>query len=473
MFSSVKTRPRSRLALLFSVPLAFSLLFFLVNQIAQTTDTNLTQIQTLSSSLGSVLSLSKDVEAGERGFLLTGDEQYLRPLQRATAWLPGELRLCRTYAEDAPGMQPEVEAVIALAQRHLNAVDHVLAAQRDSGFSAAIRMMKSGGSESIMRQLRQKVATLQSRMNKEASTILDEQRILNRTAFLFFLVGTSLMAIVLIGLYTDFVSYMDSRDAAEGALQTLNMELESRIAESTRELRQSNHELEQFAYVASHDLQEPLRTIMSFTQLLSKRYKGQLDSDADEFIDYIVSASRRMSELINGLLTLARLRKSGHATAAASFEKLLREAESSLQAAIRENNARVEHGPLPALAVDQLQFRQLLQNLISNSIKYRRDEAPVIRVNARRDGTSWIFSIADNSRGFEQRHAERIFGLFQRLQGREVNGTGLGLSISRKIVERHGGRIWAESNPGSGSTFHFTLPASLEVNLPAQAPTDT
>lgn len=473
MFSSVKTKPRGRLALLFSVPLAFSLLFFLVNQIAETTDTSLIQIQTLSSSLGAVLSLSKDVEAGERGFLLTGDDQYLRPLQRAAAWLPGELRLCRTYAEDEPQMQAEVDAVIAMAQRHLTAVENVLAAQRESGFSAAIQLMKSGGSERIMRQLRQKVTALQSRMNKEASATLEKQRILNRTAFLFFLVGTSLMAIVLVRLYMDFVSYMDSQDAAQSALQTLNMELESRIAESTRELRQSNQELEQFAYVASHDLQEPLRTIISFTQLLSKRYKGHLDSDADEFIEYIVSASRRMSELINGLLTLARLRKSGRSTAPASFEELLREAEASLQAAIRESNARVEHGPLPALAVDHLQFRQLLQNLISNAIKYRRDEPPLIRVNARREDTSWVFSVADNSRGFEQRYAERIFGLFQRLQGREVKGSGLGLSISRKIVERHGGKIWAESQPGSGSTFHFSLPASLEVNLPPQAPADT
>jgi signal transduction histidine kinase len=472
MFSSVKTNPKRRLALLFSVPLAFSLLFFLVNQIAETTDTNLIQIQTLSSSLGMVLSLSNDVEGGERGFLLTGDEEYLRPLQRAAAWLPGQLRLCRTYAEDTPEVQAEVDAVIAMGQRHLTAVENVLGAQRESGFSTAIQMMKSGGSEQMMRQLRRKVTALQSRLNKEASAILERQRILNRTAFLFFLLGTSLMAIVLVRLYMDVVSYMESRDAAQEALQTLNMELESRIAEGTRELRQSNQELEQFAYVASHDLQEPLRTIISFTQLLSKRYRGRLDSDADEFIDYIVSASRRMSELINGLLTLARLRKSGRSTAPTSFEELLREAESSLQAAIRENNARVEHGPLPALAVDHLQFRQLLQNLISNAIRYRRDEPPLIRVNARREGSSWIFSVADNSQGFEQRYAERIFGLFQRLQGRDVNGTGLGLSISRKIVERHGGKIWAESKPGSGSTFHFSLPTTLEVNLPAQTPAD-
>jgi signal transduction histidine kinase len=132
----------------------------------------------------------------------------------------------------------------------------------------------------------------------------------------------------------------------------------------------------------------------------------------------------------------------------------------------------VEHGHLPALLVDRVQFTQLFQNLISNAIKYRREEAPRVRVDARREGANWIFSVADNSRGFEPRHAERIFGLFQRLQGRGADGTGLGLSISRKIVERHGRRMWAESTPGSGSTFHFSLPASLEMNLPIQSAAD-
>jgi len=223
-----------------------------------------------------------------------------------------------------------------------------------------------------------------------------------------------------------------------------------------------NAELQQFAYVASHDLQEPLRTITSFSQLLASRYQGRLDADADEFIGYIVTASRRMTDLINGLLQLVRLRKSGQPIAPVSFERLLEEAEISLQAAIRESQARIEHGSLPSLVVDPVQFSQVLQNLISNAIRYRSAEPPRIRIQARRDRGNWIFSVADNGCGFGQEFAERIFGLFQRLHGREIEGTGMGLSISRKIVERHGGRIWAESREGEGATFFFSLPVTLE-----------
>jgi light-regulated signal transduction histidine kinase (bacteriophytochrome) len=196
--------------------------------------------------------------------------------------------------------------------------------------------------------------------------------------------------------------------------------------------------------------------------LLVSRYQGHLDADADEFIGYIVTASRRMTDLINGLLQLVRLRKSGQPIAPVSFQRLLEEAEISLQAAIRESQASIEHGPLPALVVDPVQFSQVLQNLISNAIRYRSAEPPRIRIQARRDRGNWIFSVADNGCGFDQEFSERIFGLFQRLHGREVEGTGMGLSISRKIVERHGGRIWAESKEGQGSTFFFSLPVTLE-----------
>ena len=169
-----------------------------------------------------------------------------------------------------------------------------------------------------------------------------------------------------------------------------------------------------------------------------------------------------MTDLINGLLALVRLRKSGQTTAPVSFENLLEQAEISLLAAIRENQAQIESGPLPSLVVDEVQFSQVLQNLISNAIKYRREEPPNIRIEACKDGSNWVFSVQDNGRGFDPQFAERIFGLFQRLHNREVEGTGMGLSIAKKIVERHGGRMWAKSEEGVGSTFFFSLPVTLE-----------
>jgi light-regulated signal transduction histidine kinase (bacteriophytochrome) len=271
-----------------------------------------------------------------------------------------------------------------------------------------------------------------------------------------------IMIAVMFWLYNALMTYLYARDDARDQLEKVNSDLQNRIDNRTRELEEMNSELQQFAYVASHDLQEPLRTITSFSQLLSSRYQGRLDADADEFIGYIVAASRRMTDLINGLLQLVRLRKNSQAIAPVAFERLLEEAEISLQASIRETQARIEHGPLPSLVVDPVQFSQLLQNLISNAIKYRSVEVPHIVIQARRDRGNWIFSVSDNGGGFDQEFAERIFGLFQRLHGREVEGTGMGLSISRKIVERHGGRIWAESKEGEGSTFFFSLPSALE-----------
>ncbi|MFL6350982.1 MAG: sensor histidine kinase [Bryobacteraceae bacterium] len=466
----VEAKTRRRLALLFAVPLAFSLLFFLANQIAEHIDVRFLQLQHLHSSLDRLLSLCKDAEIGERGLLLTGDDRYLVPLEQANASFPGETRLCRTYAKDRPALQQKVEHVIGLAQKRLAETNQVLDTQRAKGFTAALELAKSTDALGTMDLVRNSANELATEIETQQTSYLNHERTLNRSAFVFFMVGSAVMMVVLVALYNALLHFIQGRDTAEAELQTLNAELEARIDERTHELKQTNEELQQFAYVASHDLQEPLRTVTSFTQLLASRYRGKLDEDADEFIGYIVSSSQRMTDLINGLLTLVRLRKTAHSASPIRFDELLEDAKASLQAAIRESQAEIQHGPLPALIVDRVQFAQVLQNLISNSIKYRRDERPLVRVDAKRDGSYWIFSFADNGQGFEQQYADRIFALFQRLHSRDVEGTGMGLSISRKIVERHGGRIWAESTPGVGSVFHFSLPVSLELPRRADSP---
>ncbi len=457
------TKTRRLLALLLTIPLAFSLLFFIANQIAEHIDIRFLQLQNLASSLNRILSLCKDVETGERGFLLTGDDRSLALLRQAKAWLPGESTLCRNYAKDQPPSQQQVEHVISLAHDRIQQADQILNTQRTLGFAAATELATSGDSSKTMDLIRNGVNDLETEIAREQSSYLGHARTLNSWAFIVFIVGVILMILVLVSLYNALLHFIHGRDEAQKQLQVLNAQLEARIDERTRELKDINEELQQFAYAASHDLQEPLRTITSFTQLLANRYRGALDEDGDEFIGYIVSSSQRMTELIDGLLTLVRLRKGSQSTAPVPFEQLLDEAKENLGAAIRESNAEIQHGPLPTLVVDHVQFAQLLQNLISNAIKYRRDEPPLIRVQAKRDTTDWIFSVSDNGQGFDQQYAERIFALFQRLHGRDVEGTGMGLSISRRIVERNGGRIWAESQPGVGSTFHFSLPVTLEV----------
>lgn len=453
---------RRKLAFLFSVPLAFSLLFFLVDIASERTDTQLLDLQSLASGVHQLRSLATDAEAGERGYLLMQEDRYLLPLQQATRQLPIEVRSCLSFADQEPALRPQIERLAALVTQRFTQANAVLETERTSGLRTALEQVRSGRSEATMDDIRKSVRRLLQDLNAQRDAYLTNERKLRNITFGFFVAGFLVTLLVTIWLYNALLAHLYAREAAQIELQKLNAELEARIAERTRELQKSNEELQQFAYVASHDLQEPLRTITSFSQLLETQYKGRLDEDADEFIGYIVSSSRRMSDLINGLLALVRLRKTGQ-PAAVSLEKLLEDAEVGLQASIRESGARIEHDALPALVVDQVQFVQVFQNLISNAIKYKRNEPPLIRVEARRDSSNWIISVSDNGCGFNQQFAERIFGLFQRLQMRSVEGTGMGLSIARKIVERHGGRIWAESKEGVGSTFFFSLPVSLEA----------
>ena len=234
---------------------------------------------------------------------------------------------------------------------------------------------------------------------------------------------------------------------------------EQELASKAEELARSNAELELFAYVASHDLQEPLRMVASYTQLLARRYKGKLDAQADEFISFAVDGATRMQQLIQDLLSYSRLTTRGKTLSLTQAEAACNSALENLQESIKESNAQVSTGLLPAVFADATQLTQLFQNLIGNAIKYRNERRPEIHVAAKSNGNEWIFSVQDNGIGIEPQYSERIFQMFQRLHTRaEYSGTGIGLAVCRKIVERHGGKIWVESQPGKGSTFLFTIP---------------
>lgn len=245
---------------------------------------------------------------------------------------------------------------------------------------------------------------------------------------------------------------------------TERKEAQEKLARKAEELARSNADLEVFAYVASHDLQEPLRMVASYTQLLARRYKGQLDADADEFIGFAVDGAARMQLLIQDLLSYSRLTTRGKTPCFTLAEAACRSALENLQESIRSSNATVSVGALPAVLADAMQLTQLFQNLVGNAIKYRNERKPEIRVDARSNGHEWIFSVQDNGIGIEPQYFERIFQMFQRLHTRtEYSGTGIGLAICRRIVERHGGRIWVESERGHGSTFLFTIPRAERI----------
>jgi PAS domain S-box-containing protein len=237
---------------------------------------------------------------------------------------------------------------------------------------------------------------------------------------------------------------------------------EVELLEKIAELDRSNTELNHFAYLASHDLQEPLRMVTSYTQLLARRYQGKLGSDADEFIAFAVDGANRMQMLIGDLLTYSRVESRGTDLLDCSSEDALQRALKNLGGTIRESGALVSHDPLPRVLADKAQLVQLFQNLIENAIKYRGDDIPQVHVSAVQNGDGrWVFSVKDNGLGIESQHFEKIFDVFQRLHNRgKSTGTGIGLSICRKIAERHGGRIVVESQPGYGSAFHFSLAES-------------
>ncbi|MHB8067322.1 MAG: sensor histidine kinase [Desulfobaccales bacterium] len=234
---------------------------------------------------------------------------------------------------------------------------------------------------------------------------------------------------------------------------------EAKLAQYATDLRRSNAELEQFAYVASHDLQEPLRMVASFTQLLAKRYQGKLDQDAEEFIGFAVDGANRMQMLINDLLAFSRVGTRGKPLEPTDCEVVLKYTLANLAAMVQETGAVVTHDPLPTVLADEVQMGQIFQNLLINALKFQGREPPKVHISAQRQGEEWIFGVQDNGIGIDAKHQERIFAIFQRLHRREdFPGTGLGLALCKKIAERHGGRIWVESEPGRGSTFYFTIP---------------
>jgi signal transduction histidine kinase len=260
-----------------------------------------------------------------------------------------------------------------------------------------------------------------------------------------------------LGLLTDAFNQMLAQIEQRDTSLRAN---EEQLKHNAEELKRSNEELERFAYVASHDLQEPLRTVASFAQLLGSRFKGRLDSDADDFIHFIVDGATRMQTLINDLLTYSRVGTKGKPFEPVAADDAIRAVLNDLDRAIENNRAVVTHDPLPVIMADSVQLRQLLQNLIGNAIKFhKKGEPPRVHISAAPQNGKWEFRVRDSGIGIDPQYFDRVFIIFQRLHGPdEYAGTGIGLAVCKKIVERHAGRIWVESESGIGSTFCFTLP---------------
>jgi len=254
----------------------------------------------------------------------------------------------------------------------------------------------------------------------------------------------------LVGIFRDITE----RKRAEGELK-----------KTLEDLKRSNQELEQFAYVASHDLQEPLRMISSYTQLLGKRYRDQLDDDARDFINFAVDGAKRMQKMINDLLAYSRVQTRGKAFGPTDTYSALGQALINLSQAIEDSHGIITYDQLPEVNADESQLVQLFQNLLSNAIKFQREKPPRVHISAEKKDKEWVFSVRDNGIGIDPKYYDRIFIIFQRLHGKgDYPGTGIGLALCKRIVERHGGRIWLQSEPAKGSTFIFSIPDKEEKN---------
>jgi len=445
-----------------------------------------THTHIVKEKLDAVLNNLLDIETGMRGFILTGEGSYLEPYNKAFVQLPQTVKEVRELTADNPVQQSALDRLEPLiTERADSARDRIDICTRE-GLETAVKSMRNGPGSQPMNQVREQL--YQMKQEEDRLLLLRTQEAAKSSQNTKIVIVTGeVLAIAFLGLAGIVVGQeIGQRRRAEMEVRILNADLERRVADRTAELNErakdlarSNSELQQFAYVASHDLQEPLRMVASFTQLLAKRYSEQLDDDARDFINYAVDGATRMQTLISDLLNYSRVGTQGNPLVPTDSEALFKRVLETLQFSIEESGAVIVSDTLPMVMTDPQQLGQLFQNLLSNAIKFHGEKPPNVRISTERDGNEWKISVRDCGIGISQEHADRIFIIFQRLHNKtEYPGTGIGLAICKKIVERHGGRIWIEPSPGGGATFCFTISAAEkltkgrtqnELRIPAHA----
>ncbi len=400
------------------------------------------------AGLERVLALARDAETGQRGYVITGREEYLEPYIEAEPKIDRQLDRLALLLRDSL-QQQRLEQLRGLLHEKRRELEAVIKVRRAHGFEPAQAIIMTDTGKTFMDHARATVAAME---NHVAQQMALRQATAKRTRDLAVLIGLASGALTII-VCMSFAYMMRRllRDEAQAARL---------LFQRTEELARSNHDLEQFAYVASHDLQEPLRAVAGPLQLLQRRYEGQLDARADEFIGHAVDGATRMQTLIDDLLSYSRVGRLDDPRAPVQSAHALELALKNLSLVIQESGAEVTHDGLPVVLGISTQLALLFQNLVANAIKFRRtDRPPRIHIRAERAGDEWRFSVADNGIGIAEQYFERIFVIFQRLHTRrDYPGTGLGLALCKRIVEHHGGKIWLQSTPGEGTTFFFTLP---------------
>ncbi len=423
----------------------------------------------VQDALERLLSTVKDAETGQRGYFITADPDYLAPYTEAVAEVQRRLRRVRELTGDLPNHRERLAEVGRLTDAKLAELAHTIVVYRENGPEAARAAVKAGHGKRLMDGLREVVGAMQEDEGRQLHDREAAAAASLRRAWVMNLIGGSLgVGLVGLAVYL-FRRDLHAREAAAADLRRANEELEQRVAERTAALQRSNNELGQFASVASHDLQEPLRKVQAFGDRLAAK-AADLDDVGRDYVQRMLAAAARMRTLINDLLAYSRVTTKAKPPEPVDLAAVARDVVCDLEGRLQQTGGRVEVGELPVVTAEPTQMRQLLQNLIGNALKFHKPgEPPVVHVTARvlangaaGDGPPRAeVAVADNGIGFDEKYLDRIFAVFQRLHGRgEFEGTGVGLAICRKIAEQHGGAITARSAPGGGSTFVVTLPLS-------------
>jgi signal transduction histidine kinase len=465
--------------------------FYNVRRLLEHSDAVGTARQTIIAT-ESVLSTLKDAETGERGYLLTNDPAFLEPYEDAERRFPAEAAALRRLVDDDREEIRTFDRLRQTADQRLDALREAVRIRKQGRLDPDDELQRQKLGKGKMDQIRGLSEQLRATETRELQGRLDERNRSAGTATAT-LIGAGVINLLLLGAIA-FAVRRDERVRAREIEQRVKAaEMEKnylRVAEQYEErkrfaealealnarLEQSNRELQDFASVASHDLQEPLRKIQAFGDRLRKRFAAQLGPDGQDYLDRMHSAASRMATLIDDLLTFSRVTTKAQPFAPVDLSHVVNEVLADLETRVESSGGRVEiEHPLPTVEADALQMRQLFQNLIANGLKFRRpDMPPVVRVRAailppqNGSGPMCEIRVADNGIGFDEKYLDRIFNVFQRLHGRnEYEGTGIGLAVVRKIAERHGGRVTAHAHEGEGATFVITIPVS---HAPTEVP---
>ncbi len=437
--------------------------------------------------LDELFSSLKDAETGQRGYVITGENAYLEPYNRAVDEFNRRLSALLNLTKGNPRQEKTLAAIDLVMRKKLDTLKEAIDIRRAKGQRAAMLLVETGLGEKLMDDIRGKVVQARDEETRMLAVRSAARETAARRLIGAILAGGGLSFALLLATFFLLRKEIIRRTRVETELRRhqegleilveerthdladANSRLRAEIAmreraeedlrKSMEDLARSNRALDQFASIASHDLQSPLRTVAGFMDLLKTRYAGRLDEKADEYITRAMSGTKRMSGLIHDLYVYSRVGTQGKQFSEVHMGTPLNAAIDNLKEIIDDSNAEISRDELPDVKGDETQLVQLFQNLIANAIKFRKKDAPPrIRISAEQRGGEWVIGVHDNGIGIEPRFYERIFVIFQRLHGSDkYPGTGLGLALCKKIVERHGGRIWVESRPGAGSSFYFTM----------------